>query len=614
MSALHLPTLPDVRAYIEPSAWLAEWCAAQPERSTKDKVRELARFAGCSETTMHYVLRGERQLSPACAEALVPALRLPPEQAEHLKGIFELPFLPPRLARARREQLLGALASQSGLSWGDSGALIEDAPPEAATIAALSHGWAALEGDRSPVGRLLRCAIPPITREQLEIAVERDDEAETLAPRLARVRPPGATPHSALAHQGLLAFATDALLRVPSGQRWYQLFICTADAQANVAIEAACRRREAAIAELCHEAELRPADQVLAVLTQRLVVAGPFPAGASTQERWKDPFPLPPLLAPVPESPPGPPGRPHPTGITWFPTWIRVWRAWASAADHPCSDAWLAAQTGMSRSSIYDLCAGLTRFSSEHVFPFLAAFGFERDRAAQLALEGMAMVAAPGDLRRRAGLVAGLRALGIERGERHLATESHFVNSRWYVPALVALTQVPGFQPVPGWISRAFKGRIDPQAAREALAALGHVGLLRQDGAARVVIDETNRWIEGPHPALALFEVHHGLLKQLRGELDAREPDLQPDALLVGLPDKAMPRFQAIQERWRDEVWQIVELGRATLGQPAMPERVMPDRAPSDRVLIVSTQTFPLYRLHALRRKDQRARSRPPRK
>lgn len=77
-------TLPDPRRFTAGHVYLLEWCAAQPERSTAEKVAELARMAGCSPFNMQQVLVGKRALSVRCARALVGRLELEPEAAEHL--------------------------------------------------------------------------------------------------------------------------------------------------------------------------------------------------------------------------------------------------------------------------------------------------------------------------------------------------------------------------------------------------------------------------------------------------------------------------------------------------------------------------------------------------
>ncbi len=587
--------------------YLAEWCAAQPDRGTAEKVRELARLAGCSETQMYFVIEEKRNLPMTCARQLVAQLGLTTEGADHLLERFELPHLPTRVARERREKLLADMALASDLTCGPTHTLIADGAPDAAVEAALAVAVAALEGDRPTPAQLLDAAVPPLRTSHLDAALGRAPTCSRVAPRLWAVPAPGPDAAAAYVHHGLLSFAADALLRLPPTDRDVHSFTASVDEIGYEALDAVDRQLEADLVSLCEDAEVRVPTRVIAVLRQRLTVAGPFPAGASGGGvRWRaSNIPLAPLDE-APAAPPedGPPARPHPIGVTSFPTWLAIWRSWAKAAGVPCSDKDLAAQTGLSAASIYDLATGTVRFASDHVFPFLKPFGFEKDRPAQLALEGMAMVAANDDRRWTARLLRGLRQLGVDRGSPNLAADAHYVASEWFTRAICALASLPGFQLMEGWVSRAMSGRIDPDTARAALLALGRVGLLRRDAEGRAVLADPGVRIEGPHAAVALFELHRAQLALFQTELDHRDPGLRLSAWVTGLPEQGLPRLNRLIARWDDEV-------RAVLREA---ERRRLAGAPMDRVVLLGRQIFPVFLgLKAGRtRRAPRRRAAPP--
>lgn len=588
--------------------WLAAWCAGQPERSTTEKVEELAGLAGCSTTTILQVIRGERRLSVLCSRALVAGLDLPAEQSAHLLEIFELQHAPPRRAQGRRQAVLERVAQASGARSGPSTLLLEEGRSDASAVALLREALRALEEDRPAHRTLLRAAVPAITLQHLEEASNAPSNASRLAPRLVALADPSASRAAALAHHGALSMARDGLMRLRADERDFRSFVASCDEEGFAALEGPCRTYVEGLRALAEEAELRPPSRVILSQVQRLVAAGPFPVGAFQGElRWRKPtVEFSPLDGPLPQPPlsahglnehGAAPARPHPTGITWFPTWVAIWRAWASATGQDCSDTWLAQQTGLPRATVYDLCMGVARFDSRHVFGFLVAFGLERDKEAQLALEGMAMVASCGnDVERAAILLSTLRGMGVKRGARNLAAEAYFLQANWYARVIFNLPDLPGFQPLHGFICRTMKGRVSWTAVQEVLDALAATGMFRLDEQGRTVPVDTLVRLEGPHTAASQYELHTSLLRLFRAELDQNDPDLTPNTWLMALPEQALPRLTRLNETWTTSVRDVLS---------AAQERKL-HGAPMDRVVVVSRQCFPLFRLPTPKKRGHR--------
>lgn len=591
MPSLPALTLPDTREFADARPWLASWCAARPDRSSMENIAELARYAGCSKAHMHQVIREERHLSPVHARALVPHLALPPEQASHLLECLVLPSLPPKLARARREGVLRTMAIAQDLPWGTSSEMVLERCPEPAIRHALAGALSAFEGDRPARPRLLAAAVPPLSGDQIDAATDHNSCWNRLAPRLLATGP-GATGHAAWAQQGALSFAAEALLRLSASERDLRARVATVDEAAFLALDEECRWLETELVRLCDDVELRLPDRALFLTVQRLTAAGPFPGGASMGMPWVPPTVR---LQGVDVPPAGArgeqgagdgadPAAPSPVGHTWFPTWLKIWRAWRHSANLPCSDEWLARETGLSRSTIYDLATGAIRFGSAHVWAFAQAMRL--DEAGQLALEGMAMVAQPDDPRARARLIHGLRTLGIQQGNRNLANEAYFVAAKWYADVIHRLAELPGFQAVPGWICRALKGRADWRACQEALDALAALGMLRLDARGQVVALATTAEVVGPLDRVALHELHLGLLRHFQAELDTGDPDLTSRAYALALPEKAVGALTRILASF-DQRCAAALMAAADRQQAG---------APMTRVIVLSRQLFPVFR------------------
>lgn len=606
--ALPSSGMPDPRDFADYASYLVEWCAAQPARSPTEKVKELAGFAGCSATQMHYVLRRARQLGAAQGRALTRCLDLSAEAADHLIGLFELPELPTRLARARREALLSDMAAGQGRVWGTPNALVDERPHDAAVLGGIAAAAAVFEGDLPSLHQLLDAAVPPVSVATLEAALAGAAQGERLAPRLARLPSPSLNPAAgAWAHQGLLSFASDALLRLGQAERDVRAFTTSLDEEGFVALEAIDRRVEADLVALAEDAELRVPTTVSAVLTQRLTVAGPYPAGASAGElRWReDTVALPPIAAAPAPAPIDPDRRalalPHPAGSTSFPAYLAAWRAAARAVGLPWSDRWLATQTGLPPSTLHDLASGATRFTSDYASCFYKPLRLEKDPLGQMALAGMALVAAPDDLRQKARTIHHLTGLLPSGGTPPAASDAHFLQSQWYVQVICALATLDGFRAHPGYVCRLLGGRIDWAAAEAALKMLGRLRLLCRDDHGRAVVVEPSHRVEGPHQSVAQFELHDGLLTLNREELGVRSRDLHVNAWLLAHPDAADRRLKRIIEQWDADV-------RAVLADA---ERRRKSGALLDRVVVVTRQLFPVFRkLNPDRRLKRRARKR----
>lgn len=604
--ALPSSGMPDPRDFADYASYLVEWCAAQPARSPTEKVKELAGFAGCSATQMHYVLRRARQLGAAQGRALTRCLDLSAEAADHLIGLFELPELPTRLARARREALLSDMAAGQGRVWGTPNALVDERPHDAAVLGGIAAAAAVFEGDLPSLHQLLEAAVPPVSVATLEAALAGAAQGERLAPRLARLPSPSLNPAAgAWAHQGLLSFASDALLRLGQAERDVRAFTTSLDEEGFVALEAIDRRVEADLVALAEDAELRVPTTVSALLTQRLTVAGPYPAGASAGElRWReDTVALPPIAAAPAPAPIDPDRRalalPHPAGSTSFPAYLAAWRAAARAVGLPWSDRWLATQTGLPPSTLHDLASGATRFTSDYASCFYKPLRLEKDPLGQMALAGMALVAAPDDLRQKARTIHHLTGLLPSGGTPPAASDAHFLQSQWYVGALCALGALGGFFAHPGWVCRALRGRVDWRTAEQALQVVARVGLLRRAPDGQVVCMDPLVRLEGPHRAVAQFELHEGILTLMRAELNERSPDLRLGGWLLAHPDAADKRLKRILVEW--------DAGTRLALTDAEQRRARGE--PMDRVVMISRHLFPVFhKLRASRRTPRKVR------
>lgn len=592
--------MPDPRDYVDYASYLLDWCAAQPDRSTTEMVVELATFAGCSPTQMHYALRRERQLTLAQGRGLVPHLRLPGPQAAHLLNLFELPELPTALARSRREKLLHEMAESQGLSWGTPTALVEDHPGDGALTAALAAGLAAFELDRPTLPQLLEAVVPPASMAILAAAATSPAPTSRVAPRLLRLGDPD---QAAAAHQGLLGCAGDALLRLGSQDRDVRAFTTSLDEHGFTACEANDRRLEADLAELARDSELRVPTELSAVLTQRLIVAGPFaPRGPEADPGWRaDTVPLPRLEAPAPTAPQEgrPLGLPYPVGATSFPAFMASWCASARALGLPYSERWLATSTRLPPGTVHDLVVGTVRFTADHAPFFYKALGLERDPVGQLALAGMALAAAPDDLRQQAKIIHHLRSMGAQRGVVHAASDAHYVQSQWYAWAIAALASLGGLRAHPGRISRALGGRIDWKTAETTLTILGRLSLVGLDADECVVALTPSQRVESPHSAVALFEQHLGLLNLIRSELGQGCRDLRQSAWVLAQPKAADTRVRRALAQWDADTRETLDAA----------EQRRKAGARMDRVVLITRQWFPLFRrLDPHRRVDRKIR------
>ena len=594
-------SLPDPRAFTVPADYLNAWCAAQPERDPQDLVADLASYAGLSWSHMRLVLAGGRTLALSAVAGLVKGLALPDDQAEHFRRAAELQHAPARTSLPLRQEVWKAFARAHGLPIDGCSTLLGEVQPPELAQAALAPALATLEDGPPPPKTLVKCAVVPLNHASVTAALPAVAawKESRVAPRLVALPPPTRDMAALLTWQGMLGWAREALVRLPADQREYRTFTASVDEQGFQAIQALIRGFRARLEALAEAAEWLPEERVLAVLIELLPLAGPVVGGEGSRVwRWQKPdFSLPPLegepTATTPSTPPGEEPMPPLAGQTHFPTWLKLWRLWRTRREEEHSDGYLARRTGLSRTAIYDISSGLVHFGSQHVPLFLSALKLERDPNAARVLEGMARIEARQHPEHQAKLVAAQRLHGLEQGVRWLPTEAHFAQSRWYVHATMRLAELPSFQAVPGWVSRAFAGRITWTAAEEALVVLGHLGLLRERADGIAVPAEPDVKVHGPHTELALFELHDGILKLTQSELGFGDAAPELHGAVLTLPEKAMPRLKVILDTFRAEV------RTALLDAEARRQAGVP----MSRVILLSWQSFQVLRFPLKKKK-----------
>lgn len=593
----------DVRCFADVIAYLNEWCAEHPERTTFKSIEELARFAGCSWGLMARVLDRKTRLSLSFVGGLTVGLGLEGESAVHLRQLAELQFAPPEQAMQLRLEIWKRFGQSFGLPWEEAAAQLHEPLANEHAIAALGPALAAL-GDEAPAPkRLVARSIVPLREDQIAAATASLAawEAYRTAPRLVALPPPTDAASTAL-WQGVLGRTIETIGRVQPGQMRCWTAVASVDGEAEAALKKTDGRLYAKLEALAAEAELRPANRLVWVLFQQLPLTSPQrvpePNGplrwyrtdgvlralqhADKGEKTMESAALP-STAPTKRAARGSATAPLPLGYLDFPTYLAAWRAWRALRREQHSEGFIARVAGLTPATVHDLAHGRTRLGPQHTPGFIKLFGIAEDLECQAALEGMSQIVAGHGPEVQGKLALTLRHMGAQRQRRHPDTEAWFVRSRWYALAIHLLAELPGFQPSTGRIGRALLGRVTWTAIEEALVALATLGLLRQEPDGTVVAADPGAAVKGALAEQAQFQLHTGALRLYRAELDLGEVSLGLSGRVLALPDKALPYL----DRYLDEFY--AEL-RAILTDAEARRQA---GAPMDRLVLLSYQAFP---------------------
>lgn len=270
------------------------------------------------------------------------------------------------------------------------------------------------------------------------------------------------------------------------------------------------------------------------------------------------------------------PSDPHPLDFDDYRAYLREW--FERRAGHP-SQRGFADQVHCSPSLVTHVLKGRRPLDADRARRWHVHLGLEAERAELF----VAMVESEDgpDAATRLRASDRVRAARHFREGRKRSEATAALYSKWWIPAVNELAQLPGFRPEASWISGALCPSITEAQAQEALETLLDLGLLRR----------TERGVEaGEGPLLTDHEVTQkalaaaveGLHRELDGLSSQALRRFDVDRRVVGAVT-----FAADQDAF-DDVRGLVETC-----QRAVIERAGRVRSP-DRVLQLTFRLFPL--------------------
>lgn len=205
-------------------------------------------------------------------------------------------------------------------------------------------------------------------------------------------------------------------------------------------------------------------------------------------------------------------------------------------------------------SYIADLLYDRKRFTLAHVDLMAELFGVAGDPDAVLWLEGVARLGEDRPHAERLRVLQTLRGLAAKNGVYLPELESAMMSAGWPVHATYALGVLPGFRPVPAWVSRALRGRVSLEEADEALRILRRLEMLSETGQRTDQSPATWRLKSEAITSAALYQTHDQLLGLADAELDMLGPEHDYTLWMLALPAALWRRLVEILEGFRDDV------------------------------------------------------------
>jgi uncharacterized protein (TIGR02147 family) len=159
--------------------------------------------------------------------------------------------------------------------------------------------------------------------------------------------------------------------------------------------------------------------------------------------------------------------------------------AYAERRGRGLSHRWLARRAGLGSPSflaaVMDGKKNLSRPTAQRVAAALSLTGDAAEYFETLVARDQAR-----DVADRRRFDAALARLRRYQDTHALASAQDAYHRTWYLPAIRELSLTSRFEPDPNWIARALRPTITAREARNALALLERLGLLRPDAAGRL--------------------------------------------------------------------------------------------------------------------------------
>lgn len=141
------------------------------------------------------------------------------------------------------------------------------------------------------------------------------------------------------------------------------------------------------------------------------------------------------------------------------------------------------------------------------------------------------------------------------REARQLTTEQYDYFAKWYYPVIREMVNLREFREDPTWIAKTIAPNIAVDAAREALAKLQQLGLLRRDAAGRLQQADQNLTTaaDGEAASAALLSFHQSMIEHGKRSLAQPADTREVSALTLSLSDRQFREIKArIQALHRD--------------------------------------------------------------
>lgn len=225
--------------------------------------------------------------------------------------------------------------------------------------------------------------------------------------------------------------------------------------------------------------------------------------------------------------------------------------------DRGLSHRGLARRAGLSSPSFLKaVMDGRKNLASETAKRVAAALGLAGDSAAYFcALVALSQTADPAERRRIRATMARLRRY---QDVQALAQASDAYHRHWYLPAIRELSLTSTFRADPTWIARVLTPKILAREAKQSLATLEQLGLLRPDemGVLRAVHQQVDTGLEPNSDQIANF--HRAMIgRAMQALSDVRRPQRDISSITLTVDAEGLSalkqRIQDIRRELLDE-------------------------------------------------------------
>lgn len=193
-----------------------------------------------------------------------------------------------------------------------------------------------------------------------------------------------------------------------------------------------------------------------------------------------------------------------------------------------------------------------------------SALGLEGDSAEYFRL--LVLLNQTSDPSERRALRANLGRLRRFQDVQALAKASDAYHRHWYLPAIRELSLTQGFRADPKWIAGVLIPQIPVRKAKQALAALEHLGLLRPDesGALRAVHQQVDTASEPNSDQIAEF--HRAMIaRALRALSDVPRPERDISSITLTVDAMGLKAIKRRIQQIRRELLDEFDAGKSGL-------------------------------------------------